>query len=103
MPEQLVFVLGAGFTRAFVPKAPLLIDNYDIPPLRERFASFSHAATILEDALTERTDGRIDLERLMTRLAGMPYDTSDARRELALLETALRKSLVQRLTEAKAA
>jgi hypothetical protein len=39
----------------------------------------------------------------MTRLAGMPYDTNDARRELALLETALRKSLVQRLTEAKAA
>jgi hypothetical protein len=101
MSDRLVFVLGAGFTRAFVPRAPLLVDDYEIPRLRERFASFSHAAAILDDALAEYPDGRVNLERLMTRLSGMPYDAVDARRELALVETALRKSLVERLTEAK--
>lgn len=103
MSDAMVFVLGAGFTRAFVPKAPLLVDHYGIPRLRKNFDSFSHAAAILDDALAEYSnDGRVDLERLMTRLSGMPYDAVDARREFALLETALRKSLVQRLKDAKA-
>jgi hypothetical protein len=101
--EKLVFVLGAGFTRAFVPNAPLLVDDYGIPRLRDRFASFSHAAAILADALATGSNDRIDLERLMTRLGGMPYDGADARRELTLLESELRKSLVTRLREAKAA
>lgn len=101
MSDGMVFVLGAGFTRAFVPQAPLLVDDYGIPCLLKRFTSFPHAAAILEDALAERPDNRVDLERLMTRLSGMPYDAIDARRELALLETALRQSLVKRLREAK--
>jgi SIR2-like domain len=103
MSDEMVFVLGAGFTRAFVPAAPLLVDDYEIPRLRERFASFSHAARILDDALAARSDGRVDLERLLTRLSGMPYDSGDARRELALLETDLRKELVRRLKDAQAA
>lgn len=102
MSDGMVFVLGAGFTRALVPKAPLLVDDYDIPRLRERFTSFSYATAILDHALAEGSNGHIDLERLLTRLSGMPYDAADAHRELALLETALRKSLVQRLKEAKA-
>jgi len=103
MCDKLVFVLGAGFTRAFVPQAPLLVDDYEIPRLRERFASFSHATAILDDALAAGSNDRIDLERLMTRLSGMPYDGADARRELTLLESELLKSLVKRLREAKAA
>src|SRR5438552_1754756 len=101
--EKIVFVLGAGFTRALVPKAPLLFDDYGIPQLRGRFASFSHATRILDDALANGSDGRIDLERLLTRLSGMPYDATDGRLELALLESVLRKGLVQRIKEAKAA
>jgi hypothetical protein len=103
MCDKLVFVLGAGFTRAFVPEAPLLVDDYEIPRLRERFVSFSHATAILDDALAAGSNDRIDLERLMTRLSGMPYDGTDARRELTLLESELRKSLVKPLREAKAA
>src|SRR5258706_10424469 len=102
MGDKLVFVLGAGFTRTFVPDAPLLVDDYKIPDLRERFVSFSHARGILDDALAARSDGRVDLERLMTRLSGMPYDGADARREFTLLESELRKLLVKRLSYAKA-
>jgi hypothetical protein len=101
MSSRTVFVLGAGFTRAFVPSSPLLRDNYSIPDLREQFAAFSTAKRILDEALAEDGDGRIDLERLMTRLSGMPYDSADARRELALVESVLRKTLVQRLKDAK--
>ncbi len=67
MSDGLVFVLGAGFTRAFVPQAPLLVDDYKIPCLSKRFASFSHAKAILDDALAEYSDDRVNLERIMTR------------------------------------
>jgi hypothetical protein len=102
MVDRMVFVLGAGFTRAFVPKSPLLVDDYEIPLLRKRFESFPHVTKILDDALAEYSDGRVDLERLMTRLSGMPYDGADANREFAVLDTILRKSLVERLSVAKA-
>lgn len=101
MIENTVYVLGAGFTRAFVPEAPLLVDDYKTQSLRERFEYFPHAKTILDDAFAEFGDGRVDLERLMTRVNGMPYDTADARREFALVEIALRQALVERLTQAK--
>lgn len=103
MIEKLVFVLGAGFTKAFVPSAPLLFDDFEIPRLRDRFASFKHAVAILDDALATGSRNRVDLERLMTRLTGMPYDSGDARRELTLLESELRKSLVKRIRDAKVA
>ena len=102
MSHRFVFVLGAGFTRAFVPEAPLLVDDYGIPALRERFRSFSYARAILDNAMAERSDGHVDLERLMTRLGGMPYDNTDAQRETVLLESELRKSLVKRIRQAKA-
>jgi hypothetical protein len=101
MTARTVFVLGAGFARAFVPHAPLAIDDYDIPSLRKRFESFKAARSILDDALSQRADGRIDLEQLMTRLGGMPYDATEARLELALLEKHLRHSVVRMLMEAK--
>jgi hypothetical protein len=72
-----VFVLGAGFTKAFIAKAPLLVDKYDV---RGWLGSLgkglsSHAERVLESELKSRTGGRVNLERLMTRLSGrMPYD-----------------------------
>ena len=64
----LVFVLGAGFTRAFVPQSPLLVDDYGVRDLRKRFDSFSHAVEILDDALLDSSNDKVDLERLMTRV-----------------------------------
>jgi hypothetical protein len=37
---QTVFVLGAGFTKAFVPDAPLLVDEYYDEDLGAKFAKF---------------------------------------------------------------
>ncbi len=100
--NPIVFVLGAGFTRGFVPKAPLLVGDFGIPDLRKRFDSFPHATAILDDALAEYSDDIVDLERLMTRLGGMPYDSADVRDELAFVETSLRNLLVKKLADAKA-
>ena len=38
-----VFVLGAGFTRAFLPNAPLLVDDYGGDALKEQFSHFPMA------------------------------------------------------------
>jgi hypothetical protein len=102
MSNKVVYVLGAGFTRAFVPESPLLVDDFAIPLLREQFKSFPFVTTILDNALAEYTNDNIDLEKLMTRLSGMPYDSIDAQYELKLLETRLYKFLVQRIRDAKA-
>ena len=70
-----VVVTGAGFTRAFVPGAPLLVDDFNNNGLEARVRGLPNASRLLdwERSLDER--GRIDIERLMTRLdALMPYD-----------------------------
>ena len=96
-----VFVLGAGFTRSFAPGAPLLVDDFGVPTLRTKFAAFTHAAAILDDAIAAREDGRVDIEALLTRVGGMPYDSESAKRELHLLESDLRQALVRRLAAAR--
>lgn len=98
--SKTVYVLGAGFTRAFLPDAPLLVDHYDIN--REKFAPFSPANEILDMEFSRRTDGRIDLEHLMTRLdGGMPYDVDtgvDA--QLSLLLSDVKASFIKRFQQA---
>ncbi len=100
-----VFVLGAGFTKAFLPKAPLLTDDYGGDELKSKFASFAEALSLLEMELasSDHPPGLINLERLMTRLAGgMPYDfRTGAEKPLAMLLSAIKQSFVQRLSEAK--
>lgn len=96
-----VFVLGAGFTKAFVPGAPLLVDDYPIKELLEQFRGFEHAARVLEFAAAGG-DSKVDLEALLTRLSGMPYDSREALREFAVLESALQDRLLSRIQEAKA-
>jgi hypothetical protein len=100
-----VFVLGAGFTKAFLPQAPLLIDDYGGDELKRKFASFPEALTVLEMELThpDHRPGAINLERLMTRLAGgMPYDfQTGAEKQLGLLLSAVKESFVRRLAEAR--
>jgi hypothetical protein len=100
---QTVLVLGAGFTRAFVPGSPLLTDFYDAEELLEKFEDFSHARNILKREMESNGSTRINLERLMTRLDGlMPYDYElNAEAELALLLRDLKAKFRQKLYKAK--
>lgn len=79
-PEKTVLVLGAGFTKAFFPAAPTLIDDFGCDTLLEKYARFPRAARILQAELDRFGDGRVNLERLMTRLdSKMPYDFRQGR------------------------
>ena len=100
---QIVFVLGAGFTRAFLPGAPLLVDEYYGDELESKFRDLPHASRILELERSRNPEGKIDIERLMTRLEGrMPYDSSrEADEQLALLMTELKHCFMRRLDDAK--
>ena len=97
-----VFVLGAGFTHAFFPKAPLLTDDY-AGELLAKFEKLPHARRILELEQSKNPEGKINIERLLTRLDGkMPYDfKSSVQEELALLLSELKLAFLRRLEEAK--
>lgn len=101
--RKTVLVLGAGFTRAFLPKAPLMVDDYGGDILLEEFQRFPHAKAILAEELARNTGRKIDVERLLTRLYGlMPYDfQSDAQKELAVLYSAVVKAFMARLESSK--
>jgi hypothetical protein len=98
-----VYVLGAGFTRAFADKAPLLVGDYDTDEVK-KFDAFPYTHAILEQERGRRSDRKMDLERLMTRLAGgMPYDwKSGGEHLLKGLFSALKRSLLEKLGVAKA-
>lgn len=100
---RIVFVLGAGFTRAFLPQAPLLTDDYDGDALTEKFKNFHHASRILGLERSKNLNGYINVERLMTRLDGlMPYDFEEAANdELTLLLSEVKRCFRRRLEEAK--
>jgi len=104
-----VFVLGAGFTKAFLKQAPLLVDHYYGSELRKKFASFPDALAVLDAELNDsQHPQQIDIERLMTRLAGgMPYDfvaepgqPIASNHELDYLLVEVKKAFIRRLTEA---
>ncbi len=114
MTDRQVFVLGAGFTKAFVRDAPLLVDDYQIDELLDRFRGLKHAEGVLRAAVAHDTQfsrghrvrgqsgpPTVDLEALLTRLTGMPYDSEEARPEFAVLEAALLRKLVSRIRTAK--
>ena len=98
-----IFVLGAGFTRAFVPSAPLLNDDYYGDELEKKFREFPHASRILALERSRNREGHIDIERLMTRLDGrMPYDSEQrAEEEIGLLLREVKRCFVRRLEEAR--
>lgn len=98
--QKTVFVLGAGFTKAFVPEAPLLTDNYRLN--EDRFEKLSNAHDILESEKRLNFNGNINIERLMTRLDGkMPYDLKDTKEELNLLLSEVKQAFNKKLEEAK--
>jgi hypothetical protein len=97
-----VLVLGAGFTKAFYPQAPLMVDDYGVTSLFEKYDHLPTARDIIEQETAANTGTNVNLERLMTRLAGgMPYDTSDASHELAMLLGDLKRLFIARLQAAK--
>lgn len=100
--ESKVFVLGAGFTNAFLPKSPFLIDHYN-GDLDHALKGLPYAYTILEAERRRHPGRKIDIERLMTRLDGpMPYDSEYGELdEMAFLLSRLKRSLVDRITVAK--
>ncbi|MEX2245551.1 MAG: hypothetical protein WEC75_02600 [Dehalococcoidia bacterium] len=98
-----VAVLGAGFTRAFVPSAPLLIDDYGIGDIVEAFTHFPHARRVLESSILP--DGRVNIEQLLTRLDNLlPYDVEQgAGPQLALLRTSLMTRFRESIDQARRA
>ncbi len=107
-----VLVLGAGFTKAVLPKAPVLQDDYNVDGLLRRFEAFGAVTAMLkrevrrvasETESSTLTSRAINLERLMTRLdSGMPYDQDEGvRAQHTLLLTELKGEFMRRLDEAK--
>lgn len=99
-PET-VFVLGAGFTKAFLPDAPLLLDNYGIEEVIGKYRTFDNITKILQAEKERRDDDRIDIERLLTRLEGLPFDTEETLIHFASVKRDVHRLFLDRLEEAK--
>jgi hypothetical protein len=105
-----VYVFGAGFTKAFAEDAPLLLDDYDTADVG-KFDAFPLTHEILKQerdrCLKEDRcpPGKLNLERLMTRLSGgMPYDWKRGETDLlGALLSSLKHVLRAKLNHAKAA
>jgi hypothetical protein len=107
--SRTVFVLGAGFTKSFLPTAPLLLDDYSDDELAVEVKPLRHAYRLLELEL-KMVNGavvpakRLNLERLMTRLhSRMPYDYDvlAATREMDVLLSKLKRRFRIKLEAAK--
>ena len=58
-----MFVTGAGFTRAFVPDAPLLVDDFDNDGLVDRVRGLPNASRLLEWERNQHPDGFINISK----------------------------------------
>lgn len=97
-----VLVTGAGFTRALVPDAPLLVDDFNNEALKQKVLGLRYASRLLDWERNLHPKGHINIERLMTRLdALMPYDYAEeagnAANEYALLLSELKIAFIDRL------
>ena len=73
-----VVVTVAGFSRALVPGAPLLVDDFNNDAIEDKVRGVPNASRLLEWERSFHSSGRINLERLMTRLDSlMPYDYAE--------------------------
>ena len=101
-----VIVTGAGFTRALVTGAPLLVDDFSNDVLEDKVRELPYASRLLDWERSLHPQGHIDVERLMTRLdALMPYDYAEsagnAANEYGLLLSELKRAFLDRLHEAR--
>jgi hypothetical protein len=99
--SKTVFVLGAGFTKAFLPVAPLLVDNYDLAPLLEKFKHFDIALRLLQKEHERMGNGKVNIERLLTRLDGLPFDRADAPFQFSQLKQDVHGLFIDRLNQGK--
>ena len=101
-----VVVTGAGFTRAFVPSAPLLVDDFNNDALEDEVHGLPYASRLLDWERSLHPSGHIDIERLMTRLdALMPFDydenAGNAANEYGFFLSELKRAFLDRLYEAR--
>ena len=94
-----VLVTGAGFTRAFLPDSPLLVDDFGAEDLAAKIMGLPRASRVLDWERNQHEHGFINIERLMTRLDSlMPYDEDQgATDEYRFLHSALMDSFLDRL------
>ena len=103
--KKTVFVLGAGFTRAFIDKAVLLTDRYELGYLIKKYPKdqypYAHEILDLESERQKANQGRLDIERLMTRLDGyMPHDYERrSTKELELLYRDIKRDFTDKLKD----
>ena len=103
-PDRLhrVYVTGAGFTRAFVRSAPLLVGDFENDRLVDAVRGLRAASRLLEAERNRHPDGFIDIERLMTRLHElMPYDNHHgSAHEFAFLLAELKRAFLRTIQHA---
>lgn len=101
--EKTVFILGAGFTKAFYPDAPLVVDDYGSEEIAEKIKHLKHASRVLDWERSREPGGLLNIERFMTRLdAKMPYDfEQNADEELSILFSEVKKAFIKRIENAK--
>ena len=102
-PRRSVLVTGAGFTRAFVPNSPLMVDDFGTEELAEKVNGLQRASTLLDRERNRNVHGFINIERLMTRLDSMmPYDADQgATEEYRFLHSQLLDNFLKRLWDAR--
>ena len=94
-----MLVTGAGFTRAFLPDSPLLVDDFGAEDLAAKVIGLPKASRVLDWERNQHEKGFINIERLMTRLDSlMPYDEDQAATdEYRFLLSALMDNFLDRL------
>ena len=94
-----MLVTGAGFTRAFLPDSPLLVDDFGAEDLAAKVIGLPKASRVLDWERNQHSEGFINIERLMTRLDSlMPYDEDQgATEEYRFLLSVLMDSFLERL------
>ena len=98
-----MLVTGAGFTRAFLPDSPLLVDDFGAEQLADKVRGLPNASRVLEWERDQHDQGFINIERLMTRLDSlMPYDDDHgATDEYQFLLSVLMDSFLDRLSHVR--
>src|SRR5438552_2356945 len=100
--DRAVYVLGAGFTKAFLSAAPLRVDDFDGAGLEAMFATFPDALEQIRLERSRNVGGKIDIERLMSRLdGGMPFDSGNADDQIRLLLTEVKRRFFGRISAAR--
>ena len=102
LDERSVIVFGAGATKAFLPDAPMLEDDYGLKRLKNHFSAFPYAHQLLLFEEDRLQNGNLNIERLMTRLEGrMPYDSQDATDQQAHLLCELKREFIRKFELAR--